>query len=324
MSSPLDLSIVVPIYNEAESLEILHREISEAVSPLGLQWELILVDDCSTDGSHRIALDLRAKDPHIRVIRFARNYGQTAGFAAGFDQSRGDVVVTLDGDLQNDPADIPEMLKLLDQGFDVVAGWRKVRHDGFVLRRFPSLLANKLIAWVTGVDIHDTGCTLKAFRRAVVERLPIYAEQHRFLPVMSQGSGARVTEMIVNHRPRIYGQSKYGIGRAYRVLLDLMAIKLISQFSQHPLRYFGFLSLLFMLFGVFFAGVGLISIDEPLPSQARNWIVNSWEQIALSITLLIWMLMVFFALLGLLAELVVHTSGMHRRSALSRLLNEQR
>ena len=324
MSAPLDLSIVVPIYNEAESLEILHGELTAAVEPLGLLWELVLVDDCSTDGSHEICLALRERDPHVRVVRFARNYGQTAGLAAGFDQSRGAVVVTLDGDLQNDPADIPRMLALLDEGFDVVAGWRKVRHDGFVLRRLPSIIANRLIAWVTGVAIHDTGCTLKAFRREVVERLPIYAEQHRFLPAMSQGSGANVTEMVVNHRPRIYGESKYGIGRAYRVLLDLMAIKLISNFSQHPLRYFGFLSLLFLLFGVFFASVGLISIDEPLPSQARDWIVKSWEQIALSIVLLFWMLVVFFALLGLLAELVVHTSGMHRRSALSRLLNEQR
>lgn len=324
MSTQLDLSIVVPIYNEAESLAILHREIVEAVGPLGLRWEFILVDDCSTDGSQAIALELRAKDPHIRLVRFARNYGQTAALAAGFDQSRGEVVVTLDGDLQNDPADIPAMLERLNEGHDVVAGWRKVRHDGFMLRRFPSIIANRLIALVTGVAIHDTGCTLKAFRRAVIERLPIYAEQHRFLPAMSQGSGARVAEMVVNHRPRVYGESKYGIGRAYRVLLDLMAIKLISGFSQHPLRYFGFLSMLFLLFAVFFASVGLISIDEPLPSQAANWTVKSWEQIALSIVLLFWMLVVFFALLGLLAELIVHTSGMHRRSTLGRLLNEQR
>lgn len=324
MTAPLDLSIVVPIYNEAESLEILHEQVTAAVGSLGLAWEFILVDDCSSDGSYEIALDLRSRDPHVRIVRFARNYGQTAALAAGFDQSRGAVVVTLDGDLQNDPADIPAMLARLDQGWDVVAGWRKVRHDGFVLRRLPSIIANRLIALVTGVAIHDTGCTLKAFRRSVIERLPIYAEQHRFLPAMSQGSGARVTEMVVNHRPRIFGSSKYGIGRAYRVLLDLMAIKLISGFTQHPLRYFGFLSLLFLLFGVFFASVGLISIDEPLPEQAGNWIVKSWEQIALSIVLLFWMLVVFFALLGLLAELVVHTSGMHRRSALSRLLNEQR
>jgi glycosyltransferase involved in cell wall biosynthesis len=323
MSSSIDLSIVVPIYNEAESLGILHQEILVAASSLDISWELILVDDCSTDGSHRVALDLRKRDPHLRIVRFSRNYGQTAALAAGFDQSRGEIVVTLDGDLQNDPADIPAMVAKLRSGYDVVAGWRKRRQDGFILRRLPSIIANRMIAFVTGVAIHDTGCTLKAFRREVIERLPIYAEQHRFLPVMSQGSGARVTEMIVNHRPRLYGSSKYGIGRAWRVLLDLMAIKLISQFSQRPLRYFGVLSLLFMLFGSFFAGVGLISIGDQQGSLDNNWTVNSWQQIVISVTILIWMLMVFFALLGLLAELVVHASGMHKRSALSRLLNEQ-
>jgi len=323
MSLSIDLSIVVPIYNEAESLKILHGEIQAAAAPMGLSWELILVDDCSTDGSHRIALELRKNDPHLRIVRFSRNYGQTAALAAGFDQSRGDVVVTLDGDLQNDPADIPKMLKELERGFDVIAGWRKDRQDGFVLRRLPSMIANRMIAIVTGVAIHDTGCTLKAFRREVIERLPIYAEQHRFLPVMSQGSGARVTEMIVNHRPRLFGSSKYGIGRAWRVLLDLMAIKLISQFSQRPLRYFGFLSFLFMIFGGFFASVGLITTGAQAAAFENNWTVNTWQQTVISVTILIWMLMVFFAMLGLLAELVVHASGMHKRSALSRLMNEQ-
>jgi len=323
MVSQVALSVVVPVYNEAESLAILHDEISRAATSMGESWELILVDDCSTDGSHRIMLDLRASDPHLRIVRFSRNYGQTAALAAGFDQSRGEVVVTLDGDLQNDPADIPEMVALLRTGWDVVAGWRKDRQDGFVLRRLPSLMANRMIGIVTGVKIHDTGCTLKAFRRQVVERLPIYAEQHRFLPVMSQGSGARVTEMVVNHRPRMFGTSKYGIGRAWRVLLDLAAIKLISQFSQRPLRYFGVLSMLFMLIGVLFAGVGLMSLGDSPAVGSGDWTVNSWENVVISITMLIWMLMVFFALLGLLAELVVHASGMHRRSALGRLLNEQ-
>lgn len=323
MPSSIDLSIVVPVYNEAESLKILHGEIVQAISAMDVSWELILVDDCSTDATREVALELRKTDPHLRIVRFSRNYGQTAALAAGFDQCRGEIVVTLDGDLQNDPADIPGMVAKLKQGHDVVAGWRKKRQDGFVLRRVPSIIANHLIAFVTGVAIHDTGCTLKAFRREVVERLPIYAEQHRFLPVMSQGSGARVTEMVVNHRPRIFGSSKYGIGRAWRVLLDLMAIKLISQFSQRPLRYFGLLSLLFMLFGAFFAIVGLMSIGGQQGVGNNNWTVNSWEQIVISVTILIWMLMVFFAMLGLLAELVVHASGMHKRSALTRLLNEQ-
>ena len=323
MPSTLQLSIVVPIFNEVQSLPILYKQIAAAVVPLKLTWELILVDDFSTDGSLEALLELRRDDPHLRIVRFSRNYGQTAGLAAGFDVSRGEVVITMDGDLQNDPADIPAMLDKLNEGFDVVAGWRKSRQDGFVLRRLPSICANRLIAFVTGVMIHDTGCTLKAFRRDVVKRLPIYAEQHRFLPVMSAGSGARVTELVVNHRPRVYGESKYGIGRAWRVLLDLMAIKLIVQFSQRPLRYFGVLSLVFMSIGAIFATAGFFGGSSPSSEVTENWKVHSWTNIVLSISALIWMLMVFFALLGLLAELVVHASGMHKRSALTRILNEQ-
>ena len=323
MPSPIQLSIVVPVFNEAESLPILHQQIQDAVVPMGITWELILVDDHSTDDSHAIMLDLRRNDPHLRIVRFSHNYGQTAGLAAGFDVSRGEVVVTMDGDLQNDPADIPAMMQKMDEGYDVVAGWRKSRQDGFVLRRLPSIMANRLIGFVTGVKIHDTGCTLKSFRRDVVKRLPIYAEQHRFLPVMSAGSGARVTELVVNHRPRIYGKSKYGIGRALRVLLDLMAIKLIVQFSQRPLRYFGVLSLSFMAAGAIFACAGLWSLGSAGTNLDENWERNSWLNIVVSISALIWMLMVFFALLGLLAELVIHASGMHKRSALTRILNEQ-
>ena len=323
MPSPIQLSIVVPVFNESESLPILHQQIQEAVVPMDITWELILVDDYSTDDSHEVMLELRRNDPHLRIVRFSHNYGQTAGLAAGFDVSRGEVVVTMDGDLQNDPADIPGMLKKIGQGYDVVAGWRKSRQDGFVLRRLPSVMANRLIGFVTGVKIHDTGCTLKAFRRDVVKRLPIYAEQHRFLPVMSAGSGARVTELVVNHRPRIYGESKYGIGRAWRVLLDLMAIKLIVQFSQRPLRYFGVLSLSFMAAGAIFACAGLWSLGSSSTNLDENWERDSWLNIVVSISALIWMLMVFFALLGLLAELVIHASGMHRRSALTRILNEQ-
>ncbi|MFT4709107.1 MAG: glycosyltransferase involved in cell wall biosynthesis [Planctomycetota bacterium] len=323
MSSIIQLSIVVPVFNEAESLPILHKQIQDAVVPMGITWELILVDDYSTDDSLEIMLELRRNDPHLRIVRFPHNYGQTAGLAAGFDVSRGEVVVTMDGDLQNDPADIPAMMLKMAEGYDVVAGWRKSRQDGFVLRRLPSIMANRLIGFVTGVKIHDTGCTLKSFRRDVVKRLPIYAEQHRFLPVMSAGSGARVTELVVNHRPRIYGESKYGIGRAWRVLLDLMAIKLIVQFSQRPLRYFGVLSLSFMAAGAIFACAGLWSLGSSGASLDENWERDSWLNVVVSISALIWMLMVFFALLGLLAELVIHASGMHKRSALTRIMNEQ-
>jgi glycosyltransferase involved in cell wall biosynthesis len=233
--------------------------------------------------------------------------------AAGFDEARGEVVVTLDGDLQNDPADIPRLIRELRQGHDVVAGWRKTRQDGFVLRRLPSILANRLIAFVTGVKIHDTGCTLKAFRREVVEKLPIYAEQHRFLPVLSARSGARVSELVVNHRPRRFGRSKYGISRAARVLLDLLALKMIGSFSRSPLQYFGLLTTPFVLAALIFM-LGLLNSDEEVSLD------NSWGAVVVLVVSTLLMACVFFVLLGLLAELAVKASGMHRTQHLGRIL----
>ena len=217
----------------------------------------------------------------------------------------GEVVVTLDGDLQNDPADIPALVLALEQGADVVAGWRKDRRDGFLLRRLPSLAANRLIALVSGVSVHDTGCTLKAFRREVVERLPIYAEQHRFLPVLSAGSGARVAEVVVNHRPRRFGKSKYGISRATRVLVDLLVVKMLSSFSQRPLSYF---ALLTAPFALLLAGL----LASAVANADRITHDKSWGNVALLSTLLVLMLCVYFLMLGLLAELAVKASGMHR------------
>ena len=271
---------------------------------LGRPWEVVYVNDRSRDRSLEVMLDLRTKDPHVRVVHFRRNCGQTAAMAAGFDQARGRLVVTLDGDLQNDPADIPAMVARIDEGFDIVAGWRKDRKDGFVLRRVPSIVANWLIARVTGVAIHDTGCTLKVMRRELVENLPIYAEQHRFLPAMSAGSGARVAEVIVNHRPRQFGESKYGLGRATRVALDLMTIKMISSFSQRPGQYFGLLALPFA------AGILMF-----LLVAAFNWemisLRENWGHVMVMTSILFLMTCIYFVLLGLLAELVVKASGMH-------------
>ena len=319
------VSVVVPIFNEEESLPVLHGEIHGALEPTGWGWEVIYVDDCSTDRSLGVMIGLRNEDQHVRIVKFRRNYGQTAALGAGFDNAGGRVVATLDGDLQNDPADIPRMVTLLDEGFDIVAGWRKQREDGFLFRRLPSIFANRMIAWFTGVAIHDTGCTLKVFRRELVRSLSIYADQHRFLPVLSAGSGARVCEVVVNHRPRLYGQSKYGLSRATRVLLDLLSIKLIVQFSQRPLHYFGLLSLTFIGLGLFFAAVGLVPLfgDDPgaeLPDG--RYLINEWESIIVSILMLVFLLGFYYALLGLLSELVVKASGMHRRGILNRILNE--
>ncbi len=315
MSSTALLSIVVPVYNEAQSLRELHAQIARAVDPLGVPCEMIFVDDHSSDTSLAVLLELREEDRRVKVVRFGRNFGQTAALAAGFEYSRGDVVVTLDGDLQNDPADIPALLAELERGFDVVAGWRKDRHDGFFLRRVPSLVANRLIAAVTGTDIHDTGCTLKAFRRQVVKNLAIYAEQHRFLPAMSKSNGARVSEIVVNHRPRVHGESKYGIDRAARVVLDLFTIKLIAGFAHRPLHYFG-------LFSMPFAFLSLLTLLLGAWDYSKGEMVADWPQFVLFVFALFFLLAFYFVLLGLLSELVVTASGMHRRRVLDRILNE--
>jgi glycosyltransferase involved in cell wall biosynthesis len=325
MSAPLELSIVVPILNEEESLPSLYEEIAAALATMGAMGrraEIIFVDDRSTDGSLACLLALHQKDPRVCVVRFRRNYGQTAALAAGFDVSRGRVVVTLDGDLQNDPADIPALVRELERGYDIVAGWRRRRHDGFVLRRLPSFVANRLIAWVTGVAIHDTGCTLKAFRRELVKSMAIYAEQHRFLPVLSAGSGARISEIVVNHRARRYGRSKYGIARATRVVLDLMAIKFVAQFSQRPIQYFGTLSLGTLAAALLFALIALISLDFGQADGEGPWNFGHWEMAVVTILCILFSAVVYFALLGLLGELAVKASGMHRRSTLDRILNE--
>ena len=327
MSHPIELSIIVPIYNEEESLPVLHDEIDRALAEMGEKGqhsEIVLVDDCSTDASLGVMRELLRKDSRVRLVKFRRNFGQTAALAAGFDMSRGRVVITLDGDLQNDPADIPMMVKELDKGYDVVAGWRKKRHDGYILRRLPSIVANRLIGIVTGVSIHDTGCTLKAFRRELVKSMSIYAEQHRFLPVLSRGSGARICEVVVNHRARRFGRSKYGIGRATRVLIDLVTVNFISRFSQKPIQYFGLFSLVTLMAGLVFGGVALFSLnptDLP-PDKADNVLFSEWNMSVIHILAVLFSAVIYFAFLGLLAELAVKASGMHRRSTLDRILNE--
>ncbi|MCY2961672.1 MAG: glycosyltransferase family 2 protein [Planctomycetota bacterium] len=304
MASPLSISVVVPVFDEEDNLRPLHAEVARALDLLGEPAEVVYVDDGSRDRSLAVLLEIQRADPRVRVVQFTRNSGQTAAMAAGFDHARGEVVITLDADMQNDPADIPRLVAELRRGFDVVAGWRKERHDGFVLRRLPSLVANRLIAFVTGVAIHDTGCTLKAFRREVVQNLLIYAEQHRFLPAMAAGSGARVTELVVNHRARRFGRSKYGIGRATRVLLDLMSIQLIAKFSHRPMQFFGLIAAPFAVLLAVFLGYCAVHADS-------IHFDNAWGRVALITFMLLFMVCAYFLMLGFLAELAVRASGLH-------------
>lgn len=238
MKPGLRLSVVVPLFNEEENVPHLTREVRAALGHR-FDWELILVDDGSVDGTYAALRDEAARDSRVWPVRLARNYGQTAAMQVGFDQSRGDVVVTLDGDLQNDPRDIPGLVSRLEEGYDLVVGYRENRKDRFLSRKVPSWVANRLIAAVTGVRIRDNGCSLKAYRRELLLRLRLHGDQHRFIPALSTIHGARIHEMPVRHRPRKFGESKYGLSRTFKVLSDLLAVKLVTAFGSRPLRGFG-------------------------------------------------------------------------------------
>jgi glycosyltransferase involved in cell wall biosynthesis len=244
-----ELSVVLPIYNESANLETLHREFSEALGRIGRLYELVLVDDGSTDDSFDVLKRIHASDPHVRVIRFRRNFGQTAAFAAGFAAARGRLIITADADLQNDPTDIPRLLEEIDRGADIACGWRRERKDPFLTRRLPSAIANKLISWVTGVHLNDYGCSLKVFKAEVIKSLKLRGEMHRFLPALASEIGVRIAEVPVNHRRRIHGKSKYGLGRTVRVVLDLLTVKFLLSYSTRPLQVFGLIGGLMVLVG---------------------------------------------------------------------------
>ena len=247
---PPALSVVVPLYNEEDSLAPLVERLLSSLRPLGKPFELVLVDDGSSDGTaHRLA-ELSERVPELVAVLLRRNYGQTAAMAAGFATSTAPVIVTLDGDLQNDPADIPLLINTLNQGFDLVCGWRQQRQDNAISRLLPSLVANRLIARVTGVRLHDYGCSLKAYRRELLDDLNLYGELHRFLPALAAIEGARITEVAVHHEPRRYGQSKYGIDRTFRVLMDLLTVWFMKRFLTRPMHGFGFGGLASIAVGV--------------------------------------------------------------------------
>jgi len=235
----MDISVVIPFLNEELNLPALCEELKEHLDPLGKEYEVLFVDDGSTDNGVQALEAFRQKMPQIKVVSFRRNFGQTAAMVAGLDYSQGDVVVTLDADRQNDPADIPSMLAKIDEGYDMVCGWRHDRQDTYISRKLPSMLANRLISTITEVELHDYGCTLKAMRKEVAKGITLYGEMHRFIPAVASGVGAKIAEVKVNHRARTAGESKYGISRTFRVILDLITVKFLLRFSARPLHFFG-------------------------------------------------------------------------------------
>ena len=244
----MTVSIVVPLYNEEENVEVLHERIMEVLTSNNIDYEIIYVDDGSNDNTLQLLDMLQSRHKNIVVLSLRRNFGQTAAFAAGFDFARGDIVITMDGDLQNDPKDIPRLLDAI-KDYDLVSGWRKKRKDPFITRRLPSIIANWLISKVTGVGLHDYGCSLKAYRREVVKNLRLYGEMHRFIPAVASWYGVRISEIETTHHPRLRGKSKYGISRTIRVLLDLITVKFLQSFSTRPMQFFGPMGLIFCLFG---------------------------------------------------------------------------
>ena len=262
-----DLSVVAPLFNESQNVRPLVEWILEALASHPVPFEIVLVDDGSKDDTWR-QIELAATDPRIHGLRLARNVGQTAAMMAGFDHARGRVVVSLDGDLQNDPRDIPALVAKLDEGYDLVCGWRQKRQDKLLLRKVPSWVANRMIRRLTGVAITDNGCSLKAYRRELLDRISLYAEQHRFIPALSASVGARITEMPVRHHPRRFGESKYGISRTVKVLVDLFTLKMITTFRSRPLVGFGLAALPAVLAGIAFLLMWLVAATQFTPVKA--------------------------------------------------------
>jgi glycosyltransferase involved in cell wall biosynthesis len=299
MEINVDISIVVPVFNEQDNVEAVYSAIRSALQAMDCSYEIVMVDDGSSDGSYSVLARLASEDTALKVIRFRRNFGQTAAMAAGFDAASGSIIIPMDGDLQNDPADIPRLIDKINEGFDVVSGWRRDRKDTFVTRKIPSMLANALISRLTGVHLHDYGCTLKAYRREVLDGINLYGEMHRFVPALASQFGARVTELPVNHFPRLHGVSKYGISRTLRVILDLMTVKFLMAYSTKPIQLFGKWGVYTILAGI---GSGTMTIYMKIfehLSMNRNPL--------LILTAFLLFMGVQFIVLGLLGELNART-----------------
>ena len=313
LTPELDVSVVVPVYNEIESVDMLCEQLHAALSALNKQYEVLLIDDGSTDGTWERLGELLKTYPHFQVIRFRRNFGQTAAMSAGFHAARGEIIITLDADLQNDPKDIPTLLDKADEGYDVVSGWRKDRQDAFLNRKLPSMLANGLISKLTGVSLHDYGCTLKAYRYDVVKNLHLYGDMHRFIPALASWVGGSIAEIPVDHHARRFGTSKYGISRTWKVLLDLITVKFLLRYSAHPIQMFGKIGAFFgipgllMLFAMLVGTIGYNVFDmkdvramEALVQMSKSaaWVTSAFMLV---------FFFVQFITMGLLAEIQIRT-----------------
>lgn len=295
----MQLSVVVPLYNEVENLDGLHEELDRVLSSSGLEYELLLVDDGSDDGSFERLLAIQKQDSHVVAIRLSRNFGQTAAMAAGLAYSKGDDIVTMDADRQNDPADIPAMLARQREGFDLVAGWREQRHDAWLSRRLPSQVANWLIGIITGIRLHDYGCTLKVIRGDLARSLRLYGEMHRFIPALVDDLGGRIAEMPVHHRPRVAGVSKYGVSRTIRVILDLVTVKFLSSYSTRPIHIFGVMGLVSTLIGLCIVGF--------LGFQRISLGIDIGDRPLVLLGILLTIMGLQFITMGLLGEILVRT-----------------
>lgn len=294
-----ELSIVIPIYNEEENIAPLFNELNKVLPALGKTYEILAIDDGSKDNSFYELKKQLATTPQLKIIRFRRNFGQTAAISAGFDHAEGKITITLDADLQNDPKDIPLLLAKLEEGYDIVSGWRKNRKEPFFSRRLPSIVANKLISILTGVHLHDYGCTLKAYRSEVVKNLNLYGEMHRFIPALASEYGASITEVVVHHQPRQFGKSKYGISRTFKVLLDLLTLKFLLGYFTKPIRLFGGVGLLTFLIGFI--------ISAYLSYERLVLKLSIANRPLLLLAVLLMFLGMQFISIGLLAEIIIRT-----------------
>lgn len=294
----VDVSLIIPVLNEAPNLPTLFQELEPVLEGLGRPYEVIFIDDGSTDRSFELLKEFSSKNPAVKVIRFRRRFGQTAALVAGIDHAQGDIIVTMDADLQNDPRDIPSLLSKLDEGYDIVSGWRVRRRDPFLTRKLPSMIANRLISKLSGIKLHDYGCTLKAYRASVLRHVRLYGEMHRFIPALASWLGVEVCEVPVNHRPRIHGKSKYDLSRVVRVILDLINVKFLLTYSTRPIQVFGF-------FGVLAFGLAILGLITVAVLRIQGVDITGNPLFLISVMLLLMGMQ--FVTMGLLGEISIRT-----------------